>query len=105
MTHIPDGDRQVKPCRIHFATLAAKPNSFKLQPFSRRVLPDQLRLEEGISVQIALRLQFLHQLLKRQVLMRIRPQTHLPNSLQQIPEALSRWRLHSQNQLINEETD
>src|SRR5262249_30868757 len=55
--------------------------------------------------EVSLRPQLFHQLLKRQVLMPICPQTHLSHPLEQLPGTLSRSHLHSQDQLINEEAD
>src|SRR5262249_20776453 len=77
----------------------------QLQPFSRRVLPDQFRLKQRRSAQIPLRLQLLHQPLERHVLMPIRSQTYFSHSLEQLSEALLPPHLHTQHQLIDEEAD
>src|SRR5262249_12935350 len=76
-----------------------------LQPLSRCVLPDQFRLEQRRSAEVPLRLQLLDQLLKGHVLMRIGSQTHLSHPLKQLSDALFPSHLHSQDQLIDEESD
>src|SRR5262249_40918825 len=94
------------PCRPHLVPTAAHQlHPSQIEPFSRRVLQDQFCLEERRSAEISLRLQLFHQLLKRHVLVRIRPQTHLSHLLEQLLETFSSTHLHSYDQLVDEESD
>src|SRR5215470_12410994 len=106
LSRIPDRHREVESRRLRLANsdLPRSP-TFRLQPPSRSVLPDQLHLEERRPAKIPLRLQLFHQLLKRRILARICPQTHLPYSREQLLEALFRSQLNSHHQLIDEEPD
>src|SRR5262245_7573497 len=110
--HIRDGNRQIEPCRPPFTptqefTYAAsrRMRFFLSRPFHRRVLQDQLHLEERRTAQVPLRPQLLLQLLERQVLIRISSQTRILHSFQQLSEALFRSHLHSHHQLVDEEPD
>src|SRR5262249_53533768 len=74
---------EIDPCSRFFAVTAAlRSRPFQFKPFSRRILQDQFGLEERSSARVSLRLQFLYKLLEWQILMRIRPQTHLSHPLE-----------------------
>src|SRR5215470_10396497 len=88
-TRICDRHMEISLRRSRLTTAdAAQPHPAQLEPFSRRVLQDQFRLEQRRSAQIPLRLEFLHQLLKRHILMRICSQAYLSHSPEQLAEAL-----------------
>src|SRR6185369_15278281 len=77
----------------------------KLQRFEPAVLQLEHYLEQRLMTQTPLRLQLLHQLLERYVLMRVSPQTALPHLLQQFPEVWSNRQVRSQRQRVHEEPD
>src|SRR5262249_21139475 len=78
-----------------------------LQTYSstRDVLKGEHDLEERRVAQAALGLQLVHQLLERQGLVRISPQTYLPNANQQLPKRGIPRQIPTQRQRVQEETD
>src|SRR5262245_45667602 len=81
--------RKIESAHGHLAVDDAQPQPCQFEIFSRRVLQSQFDLKEWSSAEVSLRLQLLHQLFKRRVLMRIGFQTHRPHPLEQLTEALS----------------
>jgi hypothetical protein len=71
----------------------------------RSILQREHHLEERRLAQVPLRLQHLHQLLKRQVLLRVRLQRLLLYPSQQLPEARVSSQVAPQHQRVHEKAD
>src|ERR1044072_2236737 len=70
----------------------------------RRVLKNQLDVEQH-RIAVTLRVERLHQLVKRQILMRIRFMTDFAYTSQQIAERRIPGKIRTQHQLIDKETN
>ncbi|CAM5663228.1 hypothetical protein KAURM247S_08244 [Kitasatospora aureofaciens] len=75
------------------------------EPAHRGVLHGQDGLEERVVGQRPGRVQHLHQVLERHVLMRVRRQRRLPHPAQQLHEARITARVRPQHQRVHEEPD
>ena len=73
--------------------------------FVSSTLESKHHLEQRLMTQVSFRLQLFHQLLKRDVLVRVCSQTHLTHTLQQLPHTLLLFYCRSQQEGVYEETD
>src|SRR5262249_33254023 len=104
--------------RFHHAESNVEPGSLKFAPRSAHsqagyfflrlistVVHVESNLEERRVTQTPLRIQLLHQLLERHVLMRIPAQTHFSHALQQATEIFFCLYLRTHHQRVDEEPD
>ena len=77
----------------------------QFQWFHQGVLDGEHHLGQGVAAQVPVRLKFLHQLLKRDVLVGIGLQSHLAHPPQKLPETGIARRIAAHHQGIDEEAD
>src|SRR5262249_31680320 len=99
------GQRQIKFSRSRpFPYLThLQPSDFQF--FLPRVLQHHHHLKQRIPAEVSLRIDLLHQLLKRHFLMRIRSQRHLPLSRNQLSETRISAEVCSHHKCVDEEPD
>src|SRR3990170_2215717 len=96
---------QVKLRRPTVHPQGTQAHSPKLPDPPRHVGHVEHHLKERRAAQVPLRPQLLHQLLKRHILVRIRPQTHLPHPTQHLPETRPPAHIRAQHQRVHEKPD
>src|SRR5687768_17448659 len=75
----------------------------KIEGLDRKVVEVEQYLDQRCAAQVPLGLQLLHQLLKRQLLVRIRRKRHLPHPGEQLPEGRVVGEVGAQHQRVEEE--
>src|SRR5579871_2040204 len=98
-------EAEVKLGRHTLGTQSADFEIPHLQPDTLRILQDEHDLEERRMAEAALRMEFVHQLLKRQVLMGISPQRRLLNPREQLHKTRVAGQIPAQCKRVHEKPD
>ena len=107
---LPVRSRQSINCRSNLAVIRSRRPSLRSAALAtprriRRILQHEHHLENRGMAETALGLQLVHQLLERQILVRIRSQRRLTHPTQQLHKARISRQVAAQRQGVHEETD